>query len=119
MRAFAGPIMAGDVAPRPGEFFYALEVLSAEPRKSSGPWPLCRRAPTSALFAAAVAVVCDAEAVSLVAQMLYHAQCFRIFVDVERYAIAREVYFFEALGDAHHRLSYRADPCRREPRRRC
>ena len=46
-------------------------------------------------------MVSDAEAVSLVAELLDHPQRLRIFVDIERHTVAWEIDFFKALGDAH------------------
>ena len=52
--------------------------------------------------ASAVAVVGYAEAVGFVAQVLHHAQCLGVLIDVERHGVAGEVDFLQSLGDADH-----------------
>ena len=42
------------------------------------------------------------KSVGFVAKMLNYAQRFGIFVDIERYAVAREVYFFKSLRYSHN-----------------
>ncbi len=48
-------------------------------------------------LAAAVAVVGDTEAVSLVAQVLHHAQSLAVLVDIQRHAVAGEVNLLQSL----------------------
>ena len=54
-------------------------------------------------FGASVAVVGDAEAVCLVAQVLHHAQRFGILVDIERHGVAGEIYLLQAFGNPYER----------------
>ena len=54
-------------------------------------------------FRTAVAVMCDAESVSFVAQGLNHAQAGRFLVDIERQGVAREIDLFKTLRNADKR----------------
>ena len=80
---------------------YALELLhELFRRRLADPLDSVELTPNLTL-GATVAMVGDAEAVGLVAQMLHDLQTPALLVDIERQLVAREIDLLKTLGDAH------------------